>query len=95
MQPYPSHVTRKQFQLIRLNLETFRKPTRPQTVDLYDVFNAVLYVLYTGAQWRSLSHDFPKWETVYGYFWRWSQQLPGSTLTFLDLLLKKVSLTRD
>ncbi|WP_442886005.1 transposase [Companilactobacillus sp. HBUAS59544] len=22
----------------------------------------------TGAQWRQLPHDFPKWQTVYTYF---------------------------
>ena len=94
MQPHPSHVTQEQFELIRADLEAFRKSTRPRKVDLYDVFNAVLYVLYTGGQRWAQPHDFPKWKTVYGYFWRWSQPLPGGDLTFLDLRLKKVSLTR-
>ncbi|WP_414146591.1 IS5 family transposase [Limosilactobacillus fermentum] len=94
MHPYPSHVTREQFELIRPDLKNFRKQTRPRTVDLYDIFNAVLYVLYTGAQWRSLPHDFPKWKTVYGYFWRWSQPLPGDDSTLLDLLKKSVAYVR-
>lgn len=30
--------------------------------------NAILYVVRTGCQWRALPHEFPPWETVYGYF---------------------------
>lgn len=26
-----------------------------------------------GIKWRALPHDFPAWQTVYGYFRRWSQ----------------------
>lgn len=28
----------------------------------------------TGVQWRYLPHDFPHWNTVYGYFARWQQE---------------------
>ena len=35
--------------------------------------NAILYVLRTGSSWRMLPHDFPPWESVYGYFRRWRQ----------------------
>jgi putative transposase len=28
----------------------------------------MLYVNHTGCQWRDLPHDFPPWQTVYGYF---------------------------
>lgn len=57
MQSYPSHVTQELFDLIRADLEAFHKSTIPRKVDLYDVFNAFLYVLYTKAQWR-----FPQME---------------------------------
>jgi hypothetical protein len=26
-----------------------------------------------GAKWRGLPADFPPWETVYGFFWRWNR----------------------
>lgn len=32
------------------------------------MLNAILYVVRTGCQWRALPHDFPPWQTVYGYF---------------------------
>ena len=62
---YPSDISREQFAQIQPILESARKKTKPRTVDLYDVFCAVLYVLRTGCQWRALPHDFPKWTTVY------------------------------
>ncbi|APU72569.1 transposase [Companilactobacillus crustorum] len=55
-----------------------------------DVFNAVLYELRTGAQWRQLPHDFPKWQTVYTYFAMWSKPLANSEYSLIDLLLKKI-----
>ena len=61
---YPSDISREQFAQIQPILESARKKTKPRTVDLYDVFCAVLYVLRTGCQWRALPHDFPKWTTV-------------------------------
>ncbi|MGH1233180.1 IS5/IS1182 family transposase, partial [Bacillus toyonensis] len=45
---YTSNVSREQFELIREELENARKRTRPRTVDLYEVFCGVLYVLTTG-----------------------------------------------
>lgn len=33
--------------------------------------NAILYVDRTGCQWAYLPHDFPAWQSVYGYFARW------------------------
>jgi hypothetical protein len=43
-QSYTSDISREQFENIRIELEGARKATRPRTVDLYDVFCAVLYV---------------------------------------------------
>ncbi|MFH8587775.1 transposase [Streptomyces celluloflavus] len=40
---------------------------RPAEHDLRDIMDAVLYVDRTGVQWRYLPHDFPHWNTVYGY----------------------------
>ncbi|ANS51666.1 hypothetical protein BT246_63740 (plasmid) [Bacillus thuringiensis] len=48
MHNYTSNVSREQFELIREDLKNARKRTRPRTVDLYEVFYVVLYVLTTG-----------------------------------------------
>ncbi len=55
-------------------LEQARRKTKPRTVDLYEVFCAVLYLLRTGCQWRALPSDFPKWRTVHSYFAKSSEQ---------------------
>ena len=38
---------------------------RPQTVNNYQVFNAMLYVLRTGIPWRDLPHCYGYWHTIY------------------------------
>ncbi len=53
-------------------LEEVRKRTKPRTVDLHEVFNAVLYLLKSSCQWRMLPEGFPNWCTVYAYFAKWS-----------------------
>ena len=47
---YPSDISTKQFEHILPILESARKKTKPRTVDLYDVFCGLLYVLRTGLQ---------------------------------------------
>ena len=85
---YPSDVSREQFESILPLLESARKHTRPRQVDLYDVFCAVLYVLKSGCQWRMIPSDFPKWQTVYSYFRRWSESNDDASL--LEKALKKI-----
>lgn len=85
---YPSDITREQFETIRPLLESARKRTKPRTVDLYEVWCAVLYLLRTGCQWRALPSDFPKWRTVHSYFAKWSEpDTEGKSL--LERALKK------
>ena len=71
--PYPSDISRDQFEQIRPLLEGARKKTAPRKVDLYEVFCAVLYLLRSGCQWRMLPDSFPKWRTVHAYFQIWSE----------------------
>lgn len=87
---YPSDVSRQQFELIRPILESARKQTRPRTLDLYEVFCAVLYVLKSGCQWRMLPEGFPKWRSVHAYFQIWSE-VKDDEPTVLEQSLKKIS----
>ena len=56
---YPSDISREQFARILPTLESARRRTKPRTVDLYDVFCGVLYLLKSGCQWRMLPAVFP------------------------------------
>ena len=37
------------------------------------VVNAILYVVVGGIQWRMLPKEYPKWQSVYGYFRDWKR----------------------
>ncbi len=52
---YPSDISREQFERIRPLLESVRKRTKPRTVDLHEVFNAMLYLLKSVCQrlWKN------------------------------------------
>ncbi|WIH14063.1 IS5 family transposase [Xanthomonas graminis] len=85
---YPSDMSRERFEQILPILEQARKRTKPRSVDLYEVWCAVLYVLRTGCQWRALPSDFPKWRTVHSYFAKWSE-LDEERVSLLERALKK------
>ena len=84
---YPSDISREQFEVIKLLLESARRKTSPRRVDLYEVFCAVLYLLRSGCQWRMLPEEFPKWRTVHSYFAIWGEPREGGSL--LEQALKK------
>lgn len=67
---YPSDLTDGQWQVIKKLLPPIGRRGRPP-IDRREIVNAILYVVYSGCQWRMLPHDLPKWKTVYTVFWRW------------------------
>ena len=87
---YPSDITREQLARILPLLESARRRTKPRTVDLYDVFCGVLYVLKSGCQWRMLPADFPDWRTCYKYFRQWSERPGPEEDSILERVLKKL-----
>jgi transposase len=91
---YPSDVSREQFEKIRPVLESARKKTKPRTLDLYDVFCAVLYLLKSGCQWSMLPSDLPKRSSVHAYFTIWKEQRIDESgnlrPSVLEQVLKKI-----
>jgi len=83
-----SDISPEKFTQIKPLLRSVRRRTKPATVDIYEVFCAVLYVLRTGCQWRFLPAEFPKWSKVYAYFRKWSQPNEHD-VSVLELALKK------
>ena len=86
---YPSDISREKFEKIKPILESARKTTKPRTVDLYDVFCGLLYILKGGCQWRQLPKDCPKWRTVHEYFLIWSRKSSPDQPSILEQALKK------
>ncbi|MFJ8982833.1 IS5 family transposase [Streptomyces sp. NPDC102282] len=80
--PYPSDLSDARWELIEPVLSAWRLERRrtalhfgrPPEHDLRDIMDAILYVDRTGVQWRYLPHDFPHWNTVYGYFAKWADE---------------------
>jgi putative transposase len=61
------------------------KRGRPLELERRTLLNAILYVVRSGCAWRLLPNDFGPWQTVYGYFRRWSQDW---TWTFIHDTLR-------
>lgn len=64
---YASDINREKFTEILPLPQGVRRRTKSTTVDLYEVFCGVLYVLRSGCQWRMLPESFPKWVTGHAY----------------------------
>lgn len=70
---YPSDLSEKEWKQLKPLLPPENLIGSPREVELREVVNALMYVADNGIKWRALPHDFPAWQTVYGYFRRWSQ----------------------
>jgi len=71
---YPSDLTDEQWHLIEDLIPPAKPGGRPRKVSMREVLNAIMYVLRSGCAWRLLPHDFPKWNIVYYYFWRFRRE---------------------
>ncbi|BBL34042.1 hypothetical protein Nstercoris_00271 [Nitrosomonas stercoris] len=85
---YASDISKEKFAEIEPLLRSVRRSTKPTTIDLYEVFCAVLYLLRTGCQWRFLPGEFPKWQSVYAYWRKWNEP-DQHGVSVLEQALKK------
>jgi len=91
---YPSDISRAQYELIKEDLESCRKSTRPRKYDLYEIFCAVLYIVKEGCTWRALPHDYPEYNSVYYYFSIWSKKEVFGASLLDNVLAELVKLER-
>ena len=61
---------------------------RLREVSLRKIINAIFYITRSGCAWRLLPHEFPAWQTVYGYYNRWKKD--KTWLRIHDTLRAKV-----
>jgi putative transposase len=74
---YPSDLTDDEWDQIKSLVPAPKsgrgKRGRPIQLDRRTLVNGIFYMVRSGCAWRLLPRDFGPWETVYGYFRRWSQ----------------------
>jgi hypothetical protein len=70
---YSSNLTQDQWKLLEPLIPAGKKGGRPRIVDMWQVINAIFYVLTQGCTWRNLLGDLPNWQTVHTYFRTWRQ----------------------
>jgi transposase len=68
---YPSDVTDDEWAFAAPYLALLREDAHQRRHDLRQVFNALRWVVRTGAHWRYLPNDFPPWPAVYQQARRW------------------------
>lgn len=89
MKNYFTNVTDNQWQFIK---KTLNFDNRKRKFDLRIIWNAIMYLVKTGCQWRMSPNNFPKWELVCYYYSKWTHAEDFDLLLFK--LREKVRLKR-
>ena len=69
--PYPSDVSDEEWAFAAPYLTLITESSHQRRHDLRHVFNALRWLIKTGAHWRFMPHDFPPWPAVYQQARRW------------------------
>jgi len=89
---YPSDTTIAEWVLLEPLLPVpacqTRKGGHPEKHPRREIVDAIRYIVDNGAKWRALPADFPPWETVYGFFWRWTRA--GVVAQIRDQLRRRI-----
>ena len=68
---YESDLTDAEWALVAPLIPPAKHRGRPRAVDVREVLNAILYLLWTGCQWKALPNDLPPRSTVWDHLDRW------------------------
>lgn len=69
--PYPSDVSDEEWAFVVPYLTLIRLDSEQRQHDLRAVFNALRWLVRSGAHWRMMPHEFPPWPAVYQQMRRW------------------------
>jgi transposase len=69
--PYPTALSNREWTLIQHLVPAAKPGGRPEQYPKREMLDAICYILRRGCAWRLLPHDFPPWQLVYQYCWRW------------------------
>jgi transposase len=70
-QPYPSDVSDEEWSFVVPYLVLNRLDGENRRHELRAVFNALRWLVRSGASWRMMPHEFPPWPAVYQQMRRW------------------------
>jgi putative transposase len=68
---YPSDLTETEWEILKPLFEREQIRGRPRKHPVWEILNAIFYILRSGCAWRMMPHDLPPWQTVYHYFRAW------------------------
>jgi transposase len=83
MQTCYQELTDSQWEIIEKLIDSKRKRWH----SLRTICNGILWIVYSGSQWRNLESKYPPWQSVYYYFRKW--QKTGLWEQILDALVVK------
>lgn len=66
-------VTNEQWEIIETQLPKAKRTGRPG-LNPRKVFNAVLFIMESGAKWRYIPKEYGNWNSIYHIFCRWIKQ---------------------
>ena len=90
--PYPSDVSDDEWAFVAPYLALLPLDAAQRRHPLREVFNALRYLVRSGAPWRMLPNDFPPWEIVYQQTSRWLRAgVFESMVQDLRVLLREVA----
>jgi transposase len=75
--PHPGHPSDSQWHSIQPLLPLVKSGGRPRTLDMSLVVNASLYLVVGGHPMADAPKEYPKWQSVYYYFWMWCEAPKG------------------
>jgi transposase len=68
---YPSDLSDAEWRIVQPLIPRVANPGPRAAHDKRIILNAIFYIVRGGNSWRTLPHDFPKWQSVYHYFRLW------------------------
>lgn len=89
-QKYPTDLNDNEWAQIEQYLPKPAATGKPRTYDWREIMNGIFYVVKNGCVWRALPHDYPKWQSVYGYFRQFREN--GLWETLNQIIREKVRL---
>jgi transposase len=85
----------REWALIEPFMPKAKETGRPRTTELRSVVDGLLYIAWTGCQWRALPERFPPVSTVQRHFHAWRDDGLWRTINFHVVAAARVALGRE